>query len=629
MPSRLDAEFSRRSWLATLGAVAATYVYFLIFAEFALLEIANGIAANRLRLVMTMLGAGGAVGSFIAAKLFSSSRQNRLMSWSFRACALAAVGAWQAQSLALIVAIAALAGISLGALTVVLSASLRSTTHDKQLGICVGAGTGLAYAACNLPGLFHATPAHQAIAAAAVVGTASFLPRWLVELPTMPDHSGPFARSGNKRWLIALLALVWLDSAAFYIVQHTATLREATWHTPAALLANALTHLFAAVAAGALLDRGARPLVAAGGAAALALACLALNATLPATFPPAWLYTAGVSLYSVVLVEYPARSGRPRLAALVFAIAGWIGSGLGIGMAQDLARVPTGFVIAALVAIGGALFLRSSPRTRLALAILVGLTFIAGVPRACADELDRATQITLGREVYIAEGCIHCHSQFIRPLAPIDIQRWGPAEPFSSALAGAPPLVGTRRQGPDLSHVGNRRSAEWNRLHLIAPRAISPGSRMPSYQHLFAHGDPRGDALVAYLTSLGAGTKAERQAQIAAWQPDTRAALSLPKSQQRFQQLCLPCHGEAGRGDGPLARQLSYPPPDWSRSPWRHIPPGTERETALCRIVKFGLPGLPMAGHEYLPDADVVGLARYVQTLHNERSEAISAALQP
>jgi cytochrome c oxidase cbb3-type subunit 2 len=65
-------------------------------------------------------------------------------------------------------------------------------------------------------------------------------------------------------------------------------------------------------------------------------------------------YTVGVSLYSVALLYVPARSGRVRTAALVFAVAGWIGSALGIGMAQDLARVPAAFVImAGLVVVGG------------------------------------------------------------------------------------------------------------------------------------------------------------------------------------------------------------------------------------------------------------------------------------
>ncbi|HEY1107021.1 MAG TPA: cbb3-type cytochrome c oxidase subunit II, partial [Opitutaceae bacterium] len=210
-----------------------------------------------------------------------------------------------------------------------------------------------------------------------------------------------------------------------------------------------------------------------------------------------------------------------------------------------------------------------------------------------------------------------------------DSQRWGPAAPLKSALSGTPPLVGTRRQGPDLANVGNRRSAGWQKLHLMDPQAISPGSRMPAYAHLFKPGDGRGDALVAYLLSLGAETRAARDAQIAAWRPDTQSPLSPAESARRFQQLCAQCHGATGRGDGALASNLTYRPPDWSLGVWHQVPPGADVELALSRIIKFGIAGLPMAGHEYLPDRDVVGLARHVQTLHATPSPPSTVAAQP
>ncbi len=117
---------------------------------------------------------------------------------------------------------------------------------------------------------------------------------------------------------------------------------------------------------------------------------------------------------------------------------------------------------------------------------------------ACAQP---APLVERGREVYIAEGCMHCHSQYIRP-GTTDIDLYGQAAPLSRTLAAKPPLLGNRRQGPDLTNVALRRTTDWNRLHLINPRALSPGSRMPSYAHLFAENDPRGPALLAYLDTL-------------------------------------------------------------------------------------------------------------------------------
>jgi cytochrome c oxidase cbb3-type subunit 2 len=200
---------------------------------------------------------------------------------------------------------------------------------------------------------------------------------------------------------------------------------------------------------------------------------------------------------------------------------------------------------------------------------------------------------------------------------------------LQEAVQGAPPLLGNRRQGPDLARVGNRRSPEWNRLHLIAPRAVSPGSRMPAYAHLFAAGDGRGEALVAYLASLGADTLPERQVQIAAWQPDAREALPPAESRRLFVKLCAPCHGESGRGDGAVAAKLSARPPDWSQAAWRFVPQGVAFEPALARTIRFGLPGLAMAGHECLTDREVIGLVRFVQTLHRAPGAASMPAVPP
>ncbi len=108
--------------------------------------------------------------------------------------------------------------------------------------------------------------------------------------------------------------------------------------------------------------------------------------------------------------------------------------------------------------------------------------------------------IRRGREVYIAEGCIHCHSQYVRP-GTIDEERWGPAKPLPELERQRPPLFGNRRQGPDLQNVGDRRTPDWIRRQLQKPRDVIPGSRMPAYARLFRNGD--GEALVAYLLSLG------------------------------------------------------------------------------------------------------------------------------
>lgn len=126
--------------------------------------------------------------------------------------------------------------------------------------------------------------------------------------------------------------------------------------------------------------------------------------------------------------------------------------------------------------------------------------------------------VEAGRAVYIAEGCIHCHSQYVRPVG-LDDELWGPVTSPEAALGQAPVLIGNRRQGPDLANVGLRRSTDWNRRHLIDPRSVSPGSRMPTYPHLFADESARGEALLAYLNQLRPALKADSGAALNTIQP--------------------------------------------------------------------------------------------------------------
>lgn len=116
--------------------------------------------------------------------------------------------------------------------------------------------------------------------------------------------------------------------------------------------------------------------------------------------------------------------------------------------------------------------------------------------------------IRQGHQVYVAEACWHCHSQFVRPVSNED-RRWGPVAQsweYSNELQ-KPVLFGTRRVGPDLSREGGRRSSDWHATHFFNPRWTSPDSVMPEYPWLF-DGDPgqpneRGLGLIMYMQFLG------------------------------------------------------------------------------------------------------------------------------
>ncbi len=93
-----------------------------------------------------------------------------------------------------------------------------------------------------------------------------------------------------------------------------------------------------------------------------------------------------------------------------------------------------------------------------------------------------------GREVYIANGCVYCHSQQprAREFAP-DVKRgWGRATVASDYAYDHPHLLGTSRTGPDLMNIGKRQPSEdWQLGHLYQPRAYVPGSTMPAFPFLF------------------------------------------------------------------------------------------------------------------------------------------------
>jgi cytochrome c oxidase cbb3-type subunit II len=124
-----------------------------------------------------------------------------------------------------------------------------------------------------------------------------------------------------------------------------------------------------------------------------------------------------------------------------------------------------------------------------------------------ADSKSYGEALRLGRDIYIGEGCWHCHSQYIRPVAQEE-ERWGPvseAAEYNNALQ-MPPLWGTRRVGPDLSRQRGVHTNDWHMAHLWDPRSTTPDSIMPRYRWLFnKDGQPtkRALSLVAYLQWLG------------------------------------------------------------------------------------------------------------------------------
>jgi cbb3-type cytochrome c oxidase subunit II len=104
-----------------------------------------------------------------------------------------------------------------------------------------------------------------------------------------------------------------------------------------------------------------------------------------------------------------------------------------------------------------------------------------------------------GRNLYISEGCVQCHTQNVRPVGT-DVGL-GPVTVAGDLVHENPTLVGSTRAGPDLMHVAS--SPEFNAAtlanHLKDPRQAREWSTMPSYSYLSASDI---EAIVSYIETL-------------------------------------------------------------------------------------------------------------------------------
>jgi cytochrome c oxidase cbb3-type subunit I/II len=88
-----------------------------------------------------------------------------------------------------------------------------------------------------------------------------------------------------------------------------------------------------------------------------------------------------------------------------------------------------------------------------------------------------------GRDIYIREGCVGCHSQMIRPFRS-ETERYGEFSKSGEYIYDRPFLWGSKRTGPDLHRIGGKYPDSWHYNHMLDPTSMSPGSIMPAYPWL-------------------------------------------------------------------------------------------------------------------------------------------------
>lgn len=137
-----------------------------------------------------------------------------------------------------------------------------------------------------------------------------------------------------------------------------------------------------------------------------------------------------------------------------------------------------------------------------ALLFFVGLTIVVAILPAINNQRNNAPlpnteplseEAILGKQSFIANGCVACHTQQVRNVDMDNV--WGSRPGIPADYAGisridfwtnTATLMGTERTGPDLTNIGLRQpSLAWNLLHIYQPRAVVEKSIMPAYPWLF------------------------------------------------------------------------------------------------------------------------------------------------
>ncbi|WP_276371115.1 cbb3-type cytochrome c oxidase subunit II [Chryseolinea sp. H1M3-3] len=147
-----------------------------------------------------------------------------------------------------------------------------------------------------------------------------------------------------------------------------------------------------------------------------------------------------------------------------------------------------------------------------------------------------------GKQIFIANGCVSCHSQQVRN---VDMDKgWGPRPSIAADYANnvrmhwwmnTATLMGTERTGPDLTNIGNRLpSADWHLLHLYNPRAVIEESIMPAYPWLFEWKE--NISISDKVVNLPEGFEGRPDEKLVA----TKEALALVSYLQSLKQMPLP-----------------------------------------------------------------------------------------
>lgn len=370
---------SRLSAMQFIALIVAVFGYFLLFAQFgflAMLELEFGKAESKQSMALLLLG--GVFGSLLTGGFL---RPRGIWSVLFTGFSMAFLApglslAWPTNR-ALQSVVGGLTGVALGLLTVSLVCYGATRFGSLKFIKYSALGTGLAYGLCNIPAVFKGGYTLQAIVStgfALLGGLALMLaPMQYEQAVAQSKTSTTFAKALGAPQFVALvlgmLALIMTDSAAFYAQQHSVTSAAELGRIWAAAV-----HVVGALAVIGLVKALRWPWI-------LGMAFIGLLAGHLLKVQTDWavlgdgVYFCSVSLYSVLLIVGVALVGSDTQkaptwrvialrASVLYAIAGWIGSSAGIGMVQDLGRIPRAYWIVATAVCSLAIAVLLKPSVR-------------------------------------------------------------------------------------------------------------------------------------------------------------------------------------------------------------------------------------------------------------------------
>ncbi len=170
----------------------------------------------------------------------------------------------------------------------------------------------------------------------------------------------------------------------------------------------------------------------------------------------------------------------------------------------------------------------------------------------------------LGRDIYIREGCLGCHSQMIRPFRS-ETERYGEYSKAGEFVYDHPFLWGSERKGPDLAREGGKYPDAWHYNHMDDPRATSPGSIMPRYSWLLTQKLEKDSlpwrlyALRRWACRIRQATKTARRKKTCRRRRERAGQYLRPGDMgadvchlNLHKTFCIP-HGGGGPGMGPIA----------------------------------------------------------------------------